>query len=126
VVLAKLGKRASLVIVEGLDVASGQQPGQKCLAASSTPGLSYHWRWDCRHFTTREEGTVAGSYTAFLPLSGDERAGVVGHAQHRPAGTTSQDQRRLTPPIARHQRHSSRRSAALATRPRAAEAARLV
>jgi hypothetical protein len=44
---------ASLVIVEGLDIAPGQQPGQESLAASSAPGLGHDWRGHCEHFPAR-------------------------------------------------------------------------
>lgn len=69
---------ASLVIIEGLDIAPGKQSGQESLAVSSAPGLSHDWRRDHGHFATREQGAVAGPQTAFPPVSGDERASVVG------------------------------------------------
>jgi hypothetical protein len=73
---------AGLAVIEGLHVASGQQPGQESLAASSAPRLCHHGRGDGGHFTARQQGTVAGPYAAFSPVGGDERAGVVGDAHH--------------------------------------------
>jgi hypothetical protein len=69
---------ASLVIIEGLDIAPGQQPGQESLAASSAPGLGHDWRGNRGHIPARKESPMAGPQTAFAPVSGDECAGVVG------------------------------------------------
>jgi hypothetical protein len=73
---------AGLVIIEGLDIAPGKQPGQESLAASSAPGLGYDRRRYCGHFPKRKKGAVAGPQAAFPPVSGDERAGVVGDTHH--------------------------------------------
>lgn len=73
---------ASLAMIEGLDVAPCQQPGQESLAASSAPGLGYDWRRDCGHYLEREQGAVAGPHSAFPAVSGDERARVVGDTHH--------------------------------------------
>ena len=73
---------ASLVIIEGLDIAPGQQPSQENLAAASAPRLGDDWRRDRGHFPAREESPVAGPQTAFSPVSGDESAGVVGDTHH--------------------------------------------
>jgi hypothetical protein len=73
---------ASLVIVEGLDIAPGQQSGQESPAASSAPGLGDNWRGNSGHFPARKESPVAGPQTAFPPVSGDECAGVVGDTHY--------------------------------------------
>jgi hypothetical protein len=73
---------ASLVIIEGLHVAPGQQPSQESLAASIAPGLGYDWRRDRGHFPAREESAVADPQTAFPPVSGNKSAGVVGDTHH--------------------------------------------
>ena len=73
---------ASLVIIEGLDIAPGQQPSQENLAAASAPRLGDDWRRDRGHFPARQESAVAGPQTAFPSVSGNESAGVVGDTHH--------------------------------------------
>ena len=73
---------ASLVIIEDLDIAPGQQPGQESLVASPTPGLGHDWRGNCGHFPARQESPMAGPQAAFPPVCGDESAGVVGDTHH--------------------------------------------
>jgi hypothetical protein len=73
---------AGLAVVEGFDVASGEQAGQQGLAASAAPGLGYDRRGDGWHFAQGQQGAVTGPHAAFCPVGGDERAGVVGDAHH--------------------------------------------
>lgn len=73
---------ASLVIIEGLDIAPGKQPGQESLTASPAPGLGHDWRGNRGHFPEREKSPMAAPQTAFPPVTGDERAGVVGDTHH--------------------------------------------
>jgi len=72
--------RAGLAVVERLDITPGQNPGQQSLAAAAAPGLRQHWRGDGGHLAERQQGAVTGPHAAFSPVSGDERAGVVGDA----------------------------------------------
>jgi hypothetical protein len=72
--------RASLVIIESLDIAPGKEPSQESLAASSAPGLGHDRRGNRGHFPAREESAMTGPQTAFPPVSGNECTGVVGDA----------------------------------------------
>jgi hypothetical protein len=74
--------RASLVIIESLDIAPGKEPSQESLAASSAPGLGHDRRGNRGHFPALEESAMAGPQTAFPPVSGDECTGVVGDTHY--------------------------------------------
>jgi hypothetical protein len=62
--------RAGLAVIEGLDVASGQQPGQEGLAASAAPGLGHDGRGDCWYLAERQQGAVNRRCAPALPARG--------------------------------------------------------
>jgi hypothetical protein len=58
-------------VIESFDLASGQQPGELCLAARASPALRNDGGRDDRHDAAQEQGTMTGPHRALTPFGGD-------------------------------------------------------
>jgi hypothetical protein len=70
---------AGASVVEGLGVASGQEPGQQGLAAAAAPRLGQHGSGHRGNFAAGQQSAMTGPLTALTAVSGDQGAGVVGN-----------------------------------------------
>ena len=69
-------------VIESLDFASGQEPGELRLAGCASPAPGHDGGGDCRYDAAEQQGTMAGPHQPLTPFGGDQRPGVVGDPGH--------------------------------------------